>query len=409
MSASPLDLSSAQVQIPKARANQRAVIFGVIGVLGTAGSLVGIMNEASRRQALSGYLVAFMFVMTLAVGGMFFAFLQHLVAARWSVAVRRLAENLGAASWLLIPLFVPIALFARDIFPWWPGYSFTSAEYKTAVEHVMPSKQFYLTTNFFYVRAVLYLIAWAVLGYIARARSVEQDKSGDPKITLSLRKLSPAAVLLFGISITFAGFDWMMGLEPTWYSTMFGVYTFAGSMLSTLSLIALSGRLMQSNGYLKNVLNEEHFHDVGKLMFGFIVFWAYIAFSQFFLIWYANIPEETQWFHRHYDNGWSSVTWTLVAMHFVVPFFAILSRFSKRNAVLQSSVAALLIGMHYVDLFWVVTPLFREQAGFVWTDGAALVGLTGLFLAVVARNFGSAALIPVRDPHLQDSLEYDNG
>jgi hypothetical protein len=409
MSASPLDLSTADTQLPAARANQRSLIFGALGVLGLAGSLVGIFGEASRTQALSGYLVAFMFVVTLAVGGMFFALLQHLVFARWSVAVRRIAENFGATTWLLVPLFIPIALFAKEIFPWWPGHVFNNAEYQQAVEHILPEKEAYLNPTRFWAFAVVYLGSWVFLGYMFRKRSVAVDKTGDVGQILALRKMAPLGVLVFALTLTFAGFDWMMSLEPTWYSTMFGVYTFAGSMLSSLALIALTGCLLQSNGYLKNVLNEEHFHDLGKLIFGFIVFWAYIAFSQFFLIWYANIPEETVWYRRHYEGGWSSVTWALVFGHFAIPFFAILSRFAKRNAVLESTVAALLIGMHYVDLYWVITPLFRPEFGFVWTDAAALVGLTGLFLAVASRNFGSAALVPIKDPHLADSLEYDNG
>jgi hypothetical protein len=224
--------------------------------------------------------------------------------------------------------------------------------------------------------------------------------------------MAPPGVLIFGLTLTFAGFDWLMSLDPTWASTMFGVYTFAGSFLSALSTVALAGRILHSRGYLRGVLNEEHFHDLGKLMFGFIVFWTYIAFSQFFLIWYANIPEETLWFRKHWtyeDHDWSSVGWSLIALQFVVPFFAILSRHAKRNATVMTLTASLLVAIHYVDLFWVVMPLFRKVQSFEWTDAAALVGVAGIYMAAVLRRFGAAPLIPVKDPFLTDSLEYDNG
>jgi hypothetical protein len=320
------------------------------------------------------------------------------------VAIRRIAENFGAPLWLLIPLFIPIALNVPILFHEWAGPG--------PLEEIVKAKVAYLNQPFFFIRAAFYLVSWAVLGYVVYKRSVELDKDGDPNLVLRLRRMAPPGVLVFGVTLTFAGFDWLMSLDPTWASTMFGVYTFAGTFLSALSTVALTGRLLHQFGYLKGVVNEEHFHDIGKFMFGFIVFWAYIAFSQFFLIWYANIPEETLWFRKHWtyeDHDWSTVGWALIGLQFLLPFFAILSRHAKRNAAIMIPVAALLIVMHYVDLFWVVMPLFRKVASFEWTDAAALCGVAGIYLGLVVRTFGAAPLVPVKDPFLPDSLEYDNG
>jgi hypothetical protein len=159
---------------------------------------------------------------------------------------------------------------------------------------------------------------------------------------------------------------------------------------------------------LKGVINKEHYHDLGKLTFGFIVFWAYIAFSQFFLIWYANIPEETHWYRLHWENGWHTVTLALVFLHFVIPFFTILSRYPKRNTSVMLGVSLLLLGMHYVDLFWIIVPVKRGELSLHFRDITALVGMLGIGLAVLFNRMGAAPLIPIKDPLLSRALEYDN-
>ena len=404
MSAKGSNLSEARLQIEPATANRLSMALLAVGVAGLGASAYAIFAGADKLTALTSYLVAFMFVATIGLGCMFFALLQHLVGARWSVAIRRVAENFGAPLWLLIPLFIPLALNVSTLYSKWAG--------PTPMEEVIKAKGAYLNLSFFFIRAAVYLVAWTVLGYVVHKRSVELDQSGDPRLIVKLRRMAPPGVLVFGFTLTFAGFDWLMSLDPTWASTMFGVYVFAGTFLSGMATIALTARVLHGRGYLHGVVNEEHFHDIGKFIFGFIVFWAYIAFSQFFLIWYANIPEETLWYRRHWtyeDQDWSAVGWALIALQFVVPFFAILSRNAKRTAAIMLPVVALLVGMHYVDLFWVVMPLFRKVASFEWTDAAALCGVGGVYMALVVRQFGAAPLVPVKDPFLTDSLEYDNG
>lgn len=399
MSATERILEGARLEMPSQNANRLAAVFGVIGLLGLCVTGLGLMNEAERPDTLASYLVAFMFIATISVGGLFFTLLQYLVGAFWSVTIRRLAENLATLLPLVAILFLPIAWGAKDLFPWASGQDLGPE---------VAAKAGYLNLNFFLARAVVYLLTWAILGTVYYRRSLAVDKSGDPHIVLRLRKFSAPAILLFALTITFAGFDWLMSLDPTWASTMFGVYTFAGVILSVLAAITTTAVLLQRAGYLKDVINKEHYHDLGKLMFGFIVFWAYIAFSQFFLIWYANIPEETHWFMVHWENGWSTITLALCFLHFGVPFFTILSRYPKRTPAVMLAVSLLLLCMHYVDLFWVVMPLKRKALEVHFRDITALVGMVGLGLGFLLHRMGSAPLIPIRDPLLKASLEYDN-
>jgi len=401
MSATDSILASTRVQVPKASANQKAAIFGVIGLAGLGATLMGIMDPASRYDSLNSYLVAFMFVATLAVGGLFFTILQYLVNAKWSVAVRRLAENMASTLPVIAILFLPLGIHVRDLWHEW-----------ARPEHVDPlvqAKAAYLNVDFFLIRAAFYLVTWAVLGLVYYRRSLAIDRTGDPHIILGLRKLAAPATLLFAITITFAGFDWVMSLDPTWYSTIFGVYIFAGTIVSTLSFMVFSALLAQRSGYLNGLVNDEHYHDLGKLIHGFIVFWAYIAFSQFFLIWYANLPEETLWYKGHWEGGWNQLTVALIFMHFVIPFFGIMSRNVKRNHGAMLIVSFLLIITHYADLFWIVMPIHRKELTVHWRDIAALLGTTGIFLATLFYRIGSAPLVPAKDPLLPASLEYDNG
>lgn len=409
MSAMHTDLSSSRLQIPPAIANRWAMLFGGVGLLGLAATTSGFFSETSRLEALSGYLVAFFFVLTLGVGCMFFAALQHLVGARWSVVPRRIAENYGAFSPWLILLFVPIGVFAADLLPWMDIGRIKNEEYRTAVQVAMESKTWYLTKPFFFGRAAVYLLFWAASGMYYYRKSVEVDTTGDPRAILKLRRLAPPTVILFGLTLTFAAFDWLMGVDPTWATTMFGVYAFAGTILSSMALVACTARTLQGYGYMDGVINDEHYHDLGKFLFGFTVFWAYIAYSMFMLIWYASLPEETVWYRKHWENGWSTLTWTLILLHFLVPFFGLLSRTAKRHPIILKAMAALLVVMHWVDLFWLVMPLIRPQMSFTWYDFAALAGTSGLFFGVAAWTFGKAALVPIKDPHLADSMGYDNG
>jgi hypothetical protein len=299
-------------------------------------------------------------------------------------------------------LFAPLALSAKDIWSHWMG------------EHahhdpVIMKKAAYLNANFFYVRAALYFIVWALLAVYFARKSKEQDKSGDHQITLGLQGAAAPATLLFGLSITFAGFDWIMSLDPHWYSTIFGVYIFAGAAVSAFALLALMTIWLQSNGYLQKVSTVEHRHDIGKLLFGFIVFHAYIGFSQYFLIWYANIPEETIYFKHRWVDSWQQVSLLLLFGHFVGPFLFLLSRHVKRHVLGLAIGAGWMLVMHYVDLYWMIMPNLDEHgAHFSWIDLAGLLAPLGVAAAMVGRKMAEGPLYPLSDPRLPETVTVEN-
>lgn len=388
--------------------------LGAVGLLATFG---GMAMEGTQKQAIFSYLVAFFFVATLAVGGMFFSALQHLAGAIWSVSVRRISETMGSMTVPVALLALPMLATLPKVLPWLHG---EEAHAPTVV-----AKQAFLNLPFFYVRAVIYLVCWVIVGWYFYSGSRKMDEAPNEEAAtaqlLKLRKASAPAVIVFGLSLTFAGFDWLMSLSPEWYSTIFGVYIFAGTFLTTLVVITMAVIVLHRAGRLQGVVTTEHLHDLGKLQFGFTVFWTYIAFSQFFLYWYGNIPEETRWFakrwfvmeHDHismeHTSSWAVLSVMLVLFHFAVPFFTLLSRNAKRSKTFLVIAACMLVPMHYLDLYWVAMPVLHEEGIAVsWLDITALLGVVGVIGGLYVRQLASAPLTPIKDPFLAASMEFEN-
>jgi hypothetical protein len=279
-----------------------------------------------------------------------------------------------------------------------------------AHEETLEKKSPWFAKNFFYGRGLGYLVVWALLAISLFGYSTQQDKSKDPALTLKAQGAAPVGTMFFGLSLTFASFDWVMALEPSWFSTIFGVYVFSTSVVSSLAIIILVVMGLLEAGYLKNVVTREHFHDLGKLMFGFNVFWAYIAFSQFMLIWYAALPEETIFYHMRWDDGpWAAISLLIIFGHFVVPFFLLLSRHAKRTHLNRLQIGAiLLLSMHVVEWYWLIMPNLREGFHFAWTDVTCLLAVGGVYLGFVFHRMTKHPLIPVGDPRLQRSIHFQN-
>jgi len=278
-----------------------------------------------------------------------------------------------------------------------------------AHEATIRAKLGYLNQPFFWARMVVYLIVWFGLSWYFYGQSTRQDVSRDRTITNRLNKASPAAMFFFALSLTFAAFDWMMSLEPTWFSTIFGVQYFAVSVVSSLAVLIVVTNLLRNSGLLGEAVSVEHFHDLGKLLFGFLVFWAYITFSQFMLIWYASIPEETTYYHLRFSEGWRAFSWFLLVCHFFVPFFGILSRNIKRRVPLLVLGAGWLLVMHVLEVYWLIMPNANGGAGLEphWMDVAALLAVGGTFAGYVFYRMGQNPLIPVGDPRLDDALHHE--
>jgi hypothetical protein len=266
-----------------------------------------------------------------------------------------------------------------------------------------------LNAPFFYVRTAVYFAVWTVLATWFHRRSVEQDTVGTPKPTSAMEAASTTGLVLFAFSVTFFAFDFVMSLTPHWYSTIFGVYFFAGCILGSFALLLIVSFAVQRAGRLVHAITAEHYHDLGKLLFAFTVFWAYIGFSQYMLMWYANLPEETSWYAARQTGSWTAVSLVLLFGHFILPFLLLMSRSVKRRKLLIVSGAVWMLLMQWLDIYWLVMPS-KTPGGFspCLLDVATFVGIGGVFFATGIRRLGAHALVPVKDPRLAESLGFEN-
>ena len=372
---------------------ETALIVALIAAI--VGCIVGGVYEPTRF--FGSYLVAFLFALTIALGALFWVMLHHLTGANWSVVVRRMMEQLCCTIPWLGLLFLPIVFGLSHLYSWMDSGHLA--------DPVLQAKQPYLNSPFFLIRATGSFAVWSWLAIRMSSWSLRQDLDGNDEWTVRMRNLSGVGVLLLAVTSTFAAFDWIMSLDPHWYSTIFGIYFWSGAIVGSLAAVVALVMLLRSVGLLAGIVTQEHLHDLGKLLFGFVVFWAYIAFSQYFLIWYGNIPEETIWYVRHLKGNWFSVAVALFVGHFVIPFVMILSRSAKRNPNVLGTAAIVVLCFHYLDLYWQIMPELQPHGPDLhWIDAATLVGIVAPCGLVILRGARRDALIPIRDPQLHASM-----
>ena len=420
----PASVIGGERLVPRARMLQAAGFAFIAG-----GVALGWRGNAGFL--LKAWLQAWIFGVSLCLGALFFTFIQHLVRAGWSVVVRRPAEAIaGNLQWLWLG-FLPFVLL------WWQGrldviFPWANLEHLKQVDAAeaanVAKKAAFLNVGFFMIRAAVYLVVWALLARFFVRNSVQQDRDGAIEHSQRMSKWAGPAAILFGLTTTFAAFDWIMSLNPVWFSTMFGVYFFAACCAGGFSLIGLVCVRVQGQGYLKGVISAEHYQDLGKLLFGFgIVFWAYIAFSQYMLIWYGNVPEETTWFLARQVGQWRLVGFALLFGHFVIPFLFLISRWTKRWRGTFTFAVIWMIVFHYVDLTYLIQPVIPHDLAKFDSYDALLVAYAGerapildptllllsmgfLFL-VIGSSFARltrTGLLCVRDPRLPESLHFEN-
>jgi hypothetical protein len=393
-----------------------AVCAGV-GALGIAASY-GLRAAAPEGQFAFSWLVAYTYFLSIALGALFFVLVQFASRSGWSVVVRRIAEHLMATLPLFALLFVPVLLGMHTLYHHWTDTAVV------ARDPVLTHKSPYLDETFFQIRAALYLLSWAVLAIYYYRKSVRQDGSGDHRTTRVLEMVSAPGLIVFSLTVTFASFDWLMSLDPHWYSTIWGIYFFSGSLVAVFALLLLLCVALDRPGSpTRSLITREHLHDLGKLLFAFTCFWAYIAFSQFMLYWYGNIPEETLFYAKRWyviphgpeatrqwaTSSWSHLSVLLALGHFVVPFFFLLPRTVKRSRILVVAGASWMLLMHLVDLYWIIMPnLHPHGYALHWLDLTTLLGVGGLFFAAFFWLLRGSALIPVGDPRLPESLRFEN-
>jgi hypothetical protein len=331
---------------------------------------------------------------------------QHLVRSGWSAAVRRIAELYAATIpfWAIffLPILITLIGGSDALYSW-----NTTAE---AQENpVVLMKLGYLNSSFFSIRTLVYFGVFIVAARLFFGMSRKQDETGDTEITLKLQRWAGPFIILFSLSLNFAAFDWMMSTDPAWFSTIYGVYIFAASMLSFFATMILTCYSLQRRGRMEKIVSIEHYHDMAKFQFGFIVFWAYIAFSQFMLYWYGNIPEETIWYLHRMQHGWQYLGLILIALHFVVPFLGTVSRHVRRKPALMAFWASFILFVHWLDMTFLIMPnVGHPTASLILAHALCWLGMVLVFLSLFLWRVGETPVVALKDPWLPDSLAYQN-
>jgi hypothetical protein len=393
-------INAADVMLPKSSIwAKMPFIAGAIGLAGIGGALA---LPSEHHANYFAYLTAFLFFLSIALGSLFFCMIFFLTRSAWNVAIRRVAEaSLGTLPVFAL-LFIPVLLGAEHIYHWMDPHALET-------DVILQAKAAYLNKGFFFVRAAVYFLIWTGLSLVFRQMSIKQDTTGDEKTTVRLQALAAPGIALGALSLTFAAFDWNMSIDYHWFSTMYGVIYFAGGFIGNFGLLVLMIIFFRGNGFFKGHVTVQHLHGAGKMLFGMNAFWAYVSFSQFMLIWYANIPEETIWYQHRWDGNWKYVSMFLAVGHFVIPFIFFMSRHMKRNPAVAAFFATWLLAMHYLDVYWMVMPnVYHGNAQFGLGEILSVIGVGGVFFAAFTWLLGQAPLIPVKDPRLPESLAFEN-
>jgi len=376
------------------------VAGGLLIALTGLGALLGDSKQAAL--AIAAHHVGFVVCVGLTLGSMAMVMILHQVNAGWAATIRRIFEQTMSMAPFCILLFLPSLVFAGSLFHW------MDPEY-TQGDVLYAAKAPYLNRPFFVIRAVIYFAAWVWLGVTLHRQSIQQDEDGDRWHTAKARRRSSYGLIILALTTAFASFDWLMSLDYHWFSTMFGVYFFAGYIGAALAFTTLALLVLRRMGALKGLVTEEHFHDLGKLLFGFTVFWAYIGFSQYFLIWYANIPEETGWFMARRTDGWMPYSMALAVGRFFVPFVVLMARPARRNPIVLALITVWILAFHVIDTYWVVRPTVKGvEATFTWLDAVGVLGPILVFLGLLIWKIASAPLVPVNDPRMNEAMRHKN-
>ena len=371
-----------------------------LGLMGIGVVTFAFMLFKNSDRAWHAYLAGYFFFFVIAIGGLFFAAVQHLTKAGWSVNVRRFAEAFTA--------YLPVAgvgalllvIGGPKLYEWM---------HKSEVAHdaLLAHKSGYLNTPFFAIRILVFFVLWLLYRSKLVGFSLEQDKTGDDSLTHRAVTWSTSFMLVFALSFSMFSVDLLMSLQPHWFSTIFGIYCFGGLFQATMASMILLILHCRSRGMLDGYVDENHMHDLGKFLFAFTVFWAYIAYSQYMLIWYANLPEETIFYLPRVTGAWTYVSAGLILFKFIVPFLALLSRRAKRNMAMLTAVSVLILVMEYVDIYWLIYPnMNKSEVVFGLPEIFIFCGFAGVFLFTTLRFLSQHPIVPLKDPRIGESLHH---
>jgi len=378
---------------------ERAIRAGALtGVLGMAVSLrVSVIHP---DQFFRSYLLAFVFWLGFTLGSMAILMMHHLTGGEWGLPIRRPLEAATRTVPLMLILFLPLIFALKRLFPWaQPG--------GLGDDPILKFKRMYLSLNFFMTRALIYFVIWFTLSYFLNKWSEEQDRTGNPATAKWLEGMSGPGLILWGLAITYAMIDWVMSLQPHWFSTIFGMIFMMVGAVGAMSLVILTTRTLSNYEPVSHVVTPDQFNDLGNLLLAFVMLWAYLSFSQFLIIWSGNLPKEISWYMVRANGQWAAIAVFLIIFHFAIPFLLLLQRNLKRRVQRLAVIAGALIVISAVDVYWLVVPAFEPAGPRVHPmDLTLLVGIGGLWIATYAWQLKRRPLLPLHDPRFEGALEH---
>ena len=371
---------------------------GVVGIAGLVLMAIGLF--ISPFQFYRSYLWTYILVVALAVGPLAWLMLQYVTGGAWGIVIRRPCEAAARTIPLVALMFLPIAIGIPNLYPW-------SHPEVVAADELLRHKQPYLNVPFFLIRAAIYFGGWLFLSWFFNRWSELEDRNGPDPAHRKMSRLAGPGLLFWGFSVTFLAIDWVLSVNPHWFSTIFGLLFIASQGLTSMAFLITLMVLLSYRRPMSEILTPRHLHDLGKFLLALVMVWAYFSFSQFLIIWAGNLPEEIPWYIARLNNGWQYVAVLLVIGHFALPFALLLSRDLKRNFKLLSGIAVFILCMRMVDLYWLVAPEFRKDSfGLSWMDLAAPAALIGIWLAYFFMQLEKRPLLPLRDPLLEEALQH---
>lgn len=375
------------------------ISFG-LGAAGLITSALGYFLNAD--QFFFSYIVSFTFFTGIALASLVMIMIHHVTKSSWGTVIRRIPEVFASNLWIWSIFFIPIFFGIHNLFHW--SHPELIDPSSTHFDTILGGKAGYLNVTFFIIRQFIYFLIWGYLGHKLYKTSIDLDNTGDWGITVLMRKISAPGIVLFSLSIAFASFDWLMSLDPHWFSTMFSVYFFSIIFQALFPVLILIVLLLHRMGLLTNTIRPVHIYDLGAWFFAFTVFYAYIAFSQFMLIYYANIPEETLWFYYRLEGGYQYILYGTLILRFMLPFFVLLNRESKKNNTLLIFTSVVVLFIHYFEIYLIAMPALSAELNLSWMDLATFVGLGGMFFGLFFNKFKKQSMVPKNDPTMEECL-----
>lgn len=388
----------------------RTIALGIGGILSAIILIVAVIFPEQREDALRAWLLGFIFWGGIGIGGLGILLLQYLTGGAWGVAIRRIAEAASRTLPIIFVLFLPVAFGMTYIYEW--------THLLHANDPIVEWKKPYLTVEWFLIRAVLYFILWGVMVYLLNNWGKRQDEAQTVeeagKMLTDASAFSGPTMVFYVLVVSFAAIDWVMTLDPHWFSTIWGLLFAAGWALSFFCFAVAIWAALADKAPMNRILGKRHFHDVGKLMLALVMVWAYFNFSQFLIIWSGNLPEETRWYLTRMDGTWGVIGVLLIVFHFAFPFLVLLNRETKRNAKWLAVMACFILVLRVVDMFYLIGPSPRvtgHGAGFhvsIW-DFVAPFAVGGIWLWYFFGELLKRPLVPINDPLLENAIEHGRG